>query len=174
MKIFSGKLNKVLIVAFLVVSLPFLVAAWREVLDCRKLKVVTIEPLNSNEAVTITGIKATPVSDDSAGTITLTAADSGKVFINDDAAAEYDLPADPTGLLFHFIVGSSNWLLADPNSTDQIYGTGTAGDYIGCKSAGYTLTLFGISTSKWVILESFPARTASPIGNADTTVWVEQ
>lgn len=86
-------------------------------------------------------------------TVTLTAADSGETFINNTQATEYDLPADPTGLTFTFIVGSTTQLNVDPNGSDQIINkTADTGYYYWADALGETLVLKGISTSQWAVV----------------------
>jgi len=81
----------------------------------------------------------------------VTAAKSGYVFYNDQAC-EFDLPADPTGLEYTFVVANASNLHVDPDGTDQILYTGcAAGDRILSASVGDTITLVGISSSIWYV-----------------------
>lgn len=66
------------------------------------LKADTISEVTSGAGVTITGLKETVSA---AASVTLTAADSGKIFfIGDSAAVDYVLPDAAVGLRYKFIV----------------------------------------------------------------------
>jgi hypothetical protein len=93
------------------------------------------------------------------GTVAVTAAESGTIFYNDQAV-EFDLPADPTGLEFTFVVAHASNLHIDPNTTDQIiHSTCGAGDRILSATVGDTVTLVGISSSAWYVKSMYPANT---------------
>lgn len=86
-------------------------------------------------------------------TVTLTAADCGGVFVNNTQATTYNLPADPTGCPFTFVVGSNYQMNVDPNGTDQIINkTSDSGYYYWADALGETLTIQGISTSQWAVI----------------------
>ncbi len=90
---------------------------------------------------------------DNTTTYTVLATQSGAILTNqgDSDGTEFDLPADPTGLVYHFAVVETQSLVIDPNSTDQILGlTNAGGDSITEGTIGDSVTLIGVSTSEWV------------------------
>ena len=99
------------------------------------------------------------VVDGGAGPTAVTAAMSGTVFYNSEAT-EFDLPADPTGLEFTFVVGNASNLHIDPNGTDQIlHSTCAAGDRILSATVGDTVTLVGLDAGAWYVKAMYPAAT---------------
>jgi hypothetical protein len=89
---------------------------------------------------------------------TITAAESGKIFVTSQAS-HLDLPADPTGgvagsLRYTFVVNHASAVEIDPNGTDLIAGFGTAGQVATSSTVGDTITLIGISATQWAIESS--------------------
>jgi hypothetical protein len=110
-------------------------------------------------ATEMVGVRHDVVDGGAGGTVTVTAAMSGTVFTNSQAV-EFDLPADPTGLEFTFVVANASNLHIDPNDTDQIiHSTCGAGDRILSATVGDTVTLVGISSSAWYVKSMYPANT---------------
>jgi hypothetical protein len=100
----------------------------------------------------------------SGATHAVTAAMSRTVFFNDQAA-EFDLPADPTGMVFTFVVDNASNLTIDPNGTDRIWGaTDANGDYLRSSTVGDTITLVGTDADSWFVQSAYPA----------STDWVEE
>lgn len=95
----------------------------------------------------------------SGGTVAVAATASGTVYFNDQAA-EFDLPADPTGLEFTFCVDNASNLVIDPNGTDRIWGaTNANGDSLTSSTVGDTITLIGTDASTWFVKSAYPAST---------------
>jgi len=92
----------------------------------------------------------------------LARSDSGKICTNWSATTDVTLtlPADPTGCTF--VINQTNTpatnLIVDPSGSDHIIGaTDTAGDTLTANGWGETITLKGISTSKWIVEAVYPA-----------------
>ena len=95
----------------------------------------------------------TYVDTETGSEVTLTSADSGKVYYqNTSTVQEFDLPADPTGCDFTFVKdGSVAELRIDPNSTDQFVNThAAAGEYYSSISAYGSIRIIGINTTSWI------------------------
>jgi len=93
----------------------------------------------------------------------------GSNFLNSDGAVEFDLPADPTGLVYTFTVYNASNLHVDPNGTDQIIYAGcVAGDRVLSSTVGDSITLEGINSSTWMV-------TSLSAGDGDftDTVWTD-
>ena len=100
--------------------------------------------------------------------ITLTAADSGQLFYENTSGLTaggvpivYTLPADPTGLTFTFALGtSSNQVAVNPAAGDTISG-GTMDYYLWADAASEAVTLKGVNSSLWVIVNSVGSWTSA-------------
>jgi hypothetical protein len=88
---------------------------------------------------------------DVAGTVALTAADSGKTFTNDtNGAKSYTLPPAAVGLRFSFYNDSGQSLTIVENGGDTIVcGASSSGVSIAGPTAGDYISLLGISDSEW-------------------------
>jgi len=103
-----------------------------------------------------------------AGTHAVTATESGTVFYNDQAC-EFDLPADPTGLTFTFIVANASNLHIDPNVNDVFLYIGcAAGDRLLSATAGDTIRIFGLNTTTWYV-----EAVGAGDGDWTDTVWTD-
>lgn len=99
-----------------------------------------------------------PLRVDKTSTYTVldTECDGNTYFTNSGAAGtiEFDLPADPTGLICTFIVMEAFALRPDPNSTDLI-SPEAAGKYLTNSTVGGTITFVGVNATTWMVLSSF-------------------
>lgn len=100
-----------------------------------------------------------PVEIGTGAAITLTEADSGKVFVSDTAEAVYTLPATAAGLTFTFVVGVvsvTTGLSVSPQAADKIVIGAKAddADLVNTQATevvGDTVTLVGNGTTGWVV-----------------------
>jgi hypothetical protein len=110
-------------------------------------------------ATELVGVRHDTVDGAATNPYTVTAAMSGTVFYNSQAI-EFDLPADPTGLEFTFVVDHASNLDVDPNGTDRIWAaTDTNGDYIRSATVGDTVTLVGTDADSWFVKAMYPVNT---------------
>ncbi len=106
-------------------------------------------------ATEMVGVRA-DVVDMGAGPVTITAAMSGTVFYNSEAS-QGDLPADPTGLRYTFIVDHASQITIHPNGTDVIgHLTLGAGDKMTSSTVNDTVTLIGMDADTWYIDSIYP------------------
>jgi hypothetical protein len=104
----------------------------------------------------------------SGGTVAVTAAESGTIFYNDQAV-EFDLPADPTGLEFTFVVAHASNVHLDPNVNDVFSYIGcAAGDRLLSSTVGDTITIVGISATAWYVKS-----VSAGDGDFTDTVWTD-
>jgi hypothetical protein len=110
-------------------------------------------------ATEMVGVRHDTIDGGATNPYAVTAAMSGTVFYNSQAI-EFDLPADPTGLEFTFVVDHASNLDVDPNGTDRIWGaTNANGDYIRSATVGDTVTLVGTDADSWFVKAMYPANT---------------
>lgn len=118
-------------------------------------------------ATTITGTTRT-ITISTGGGQNAIASQSGTVFYNDQAA-EFDLPADPTGLTFTFVVANASALHLDPNSSDIfVYDGCAAGDRLTSSTVGDTITIFGLNSTTWYVISVGAAD-----GDYTDSVWTD-
>lgn len=84
-------------------------------------------------------------------TVNLTREDSGKVLISGSSGTRYNLPSDPTDIVFYFVVGTNGQQLkVVPDLLDQIIlKTADTYYYYWADALGETLILRGLNTSQW-------------------------
>lgn len=103
-----------------------------------------------------TGLRAYVV--DATTAVTLTAADSGKIYILGATSSTMTLPAAATGLIYTFCINDATTHYIDCASTDRIVGTNVDGDRISADAVGETVTLVGRGTSgtiNWSVASMF-------------------
>lgn len=102
-------------------------------------------------ATAMAGFVKTITPGGAGGTVTVTAADSGKVFFTSQAT-EFDLPDAAEGLEYTFVVGHASNVHIDPAAGDiLLYGGCSAGDRLVADAVGETITLIGVSASQWAV-----------------------
>lgn len=102
-------------------------------------------------ATAMSGFVKTITAGGATGTVTLTAADSGKVFLTSQAT-EFDLPDDATGLEYTIVVGHASNVHLDPAAGDTLlYGGCSAGDRLVADAVGETITVIGVSATQWAV-----------------------
>ena len=110
-------------------------------------------------ATEMVGVRHDVVDAGATNPYTVTAAMSGTVFTNTQAS-HFDLPADPTGLEYTFVVTHASAVQVDPDAADTIvHSTCAAGDFITSSTVGDTVTIVGTGAGTWVIKAMYPAAT---------------
>lgn len=108
--------------------------------------------LSGDGATAMSGFVKTITAGGATGTVTLTAADSGKVLLTSQAT-EFDLPDDATGLVYTIVVGHASNTHLDPAAGDTIlYGGCSAGDRIVADAVGESITVVGVSATQWAVI----------------------
>lgn len=120
-------------------------------------------------ATQIYGVKHGTVDAGANATHEVLIADAFKIHFNSQAT-EFDLPADPTGLEYTFVVANASNLHIDPNGTDTIVhdpggGALAAGDRLLAATVGYTVTLIGLDADTWYVKSMYPAAASWTDGN---------
>lgn len=111
-------------------------------------------------------VAPTKIEKTSTYTVLAAECDGNTYFTNNGAVGtiEFDLPANPTGLICIFVNEEPVIIRVDPNSTDLVLPT-AAGKYLqhdGTSFTGGTITLLGIDASTWVSIGIFSTWTAEP------------
>lgn len=102
-------------------------------------------------ATAVSGFIKTITAGGATGTVTLAAADSGKVYLTSQAT-EFDLPDAATGLEYTIVVGHASNVHLDPAAGDIIlYGGASAGDRIVADAVGESVTVVGVSATQWAV-----------------------
>lgn len=107
--------------------------------------------LTGDGATAMSGFTRTIAPGGAEGTVTVTAADSGKVFLTSQAT-EFDLPDAAEGLEYTFVVGHVSNTHIDPAAGDTLlYGGCSAGDRLVADAVGETITVVGVSATQWAV-----------------------
>ena len=119
-------------------------------------------------ATEMVGVTKDVVTTGAVANYAVTAAMSGTIFLNSQATI-YDLPVDPTGCEFTFVVANASNMQLDPNVNDIISYIGcAAGDKLLSATVGDTISIVGVSATTWYV-------TAVVGGDGDwtDTVWTD-